>query len=351
VPFDRPTLTELQAQAETDVASHLGLGSLLRRGMLRVIARAAAGLAHLLHGHVDWAARQLFPDTADGDELGRWADIFGVPRLPAERADGTVRFTGTDGTAIAAGATLRRSDAAEFRTTDSGSISGGVLDLPAEASLPGLDGDTSSGAGALTLSPAVAGASSSAEVLAPGLEGGSDREDDESLRARLLVAMRAGRRGGSAGDYEAWVLSFAYVSQAFVERIADGPGTVWITFLVSSGSTAPIPDAAQVAEVQAYVDERRPITADVLVYAPGVLEVDVTLSIAPDTLAVRAAIEASLQDLLAREGSPGATVYLSHFQEAISQAAGEVDHALAAPAADVAVPIGSVAALGALVFT
>lgn len=351
MPFNRPTLVELQEQAEADLAGRLGLGALLRRGVLRALARMVAGLVHLLHGHLAWIVRQALPDTADEEELERWAGLYGMARKVAEHASGSVEFTGTDGASIPTGTKLRRADAAEFQTTEDGVVASGVATVAVEAVLPGAAGDTSAGLGALQLSPALAGIALDVEVLAPGLLGGTDAETDEELRERLVARLRAGSRGGSAADYETWALEVPGVSEAWALPLHLGPGTVGVTFFVSSGSTAPIPDAGQVAEVQAYIDDRRPVTAIATVFAPGEEPVDVTLSITPDTPAVRAAVQASLEELFDREAAPGATILLSHLNEAVSSAAGETDHSITVPAADVTVAAGSIAVLGTLTFT
>lgn len=77
------------------------------------------------------------------------------------------------------------------------------------------------------------------------------------------------------------------------------------------------------------------MTADVNVLAPTAVPLDFTIHVDPDTASVRAAVEAELVDLLAREGSPGGTLRLSRIREAISRAAGESFHTMTVPAADV----------------
>ncbi|MDX9862130.1 MAG: hypothetical protein RBS99_14555, partial [Rhodospirillales bacterium] len=63
------------------------------------------------------------------------------------------------------------------------------------------------------------------------------------------------------------------------------------------------------------------------------------------------AIEAEIRDLLRREAEPGGTILLSHIREAISIAAGEYDHALAAPAADLAHDTGEIAVFGGITWS
>ena len=76
--------------------------------------------------------------------------------------------------------------------------------------------------------------------------------------------------------------------------------------------------------------------------------VDFTLRVVPDTAAVRAGVLSSLVDLLRRESEPGGTLLLSHIKEAISRVAGETDHVLSAPVADVVLGTGEFAVMGAI---
>ena len=59
----------------------------------------------------------------------------------------------------------------------------------------------------------------------------------------------------------------------------------------------------------------------------------------------------SLQDLIRRESEPGGTLLVSHIREAISTAAGETDHELVTPVADVTVQATQITTYGATTFT
>lgn len=112
--------------------------------------------------------------------------------------------------------------------------------------------------------------------------------------------------------------------------------------------TAKVPDAGEVAAVQAYINALRPVTAVVTVAAPAAVPLNFTIDLVPDTAANRAAVEAELRDMLLREAAPGATILLSHIREAISLATGETDHILSVPAANVTHTTGQMATFGAI---
>jgi uncharacterized phage protein gp47/JayE len=107
-----------------------------------------------------------------------------------------------------------------------------------------------------------------------------------------------------------------------------------------------------VQRVYEYIKERCPVTAGpgLYVFTPDIFPVDITVRIVPDTPAVRANALAELADVFAREAAPGATVVRSHLTEALSLAAGEHDHELLSPTANIKPAYYQLPALGAVVF-
>jgi uncharacterized phage protein gp47/JayE len=178
-----------------------------------------------------------------------------------------------------------------------------------------------------------------------GLVGGSDVESDESLLERLLFRIRKPPQGGAAHDYEAWAREVPGVTRVWVYPLWMGVGTVGV-FFVRDGDDDVIPSPAEVATVQAHIEARRPVTAEVYVLAPTPRPVNVRLRVTPDTPEVRTAVEAELRDLVRREGQPGSVLLRSHITEAISLASGEFDHMLEAPAGDVVTQPGEMPVLG-----
>lgn len=106
--------------------------------------------------------------------------------------------------------------------------------------------------------------------------------------------------GGSADDYETWALEVPGVTRAWCRRNFLGPGTVGL-FVMRDDDANPIPDVAQLAEVKAYIEPLRPVTAELYVLAPVQVTVVYEIRLTPDTSAVRAAVAVQLQDLHNRE--------------------------------------------------
>jgi len=345
--FQRPTLTEIIDRTFSDLTSRLSLqGALLRRSVVGVLARVLAGAAHMLHGHLDWIAKQAIPDTAD-EWLPRWASIWGVARKDAEFASGSASFVGTiNGIVIPAGTVLKRSDGVEYETQADATVTAGAATASVKAIDAGSAGNADAGT-ALTLVFPIAGVNSAATVDADGITNGSEIEGNDSLRTRMLDRIQQPPHGGADFDYLTWALEVPGVTRAWVYPLHLGAGTVGITF-VRDNDASLIPDAAEVEAVQDYIDARRPVTAEAFVFAPVAETLNFTIAVTPSTAAIKAAIEAELRDFLARESEPGGTLYLSRINEVISIAAGEFDHTLTSPSADVVKATGHLAVMGTI---
>ncbi len=334
MPFTRPSLLELIERVDAELATRLGLGALLRRSVLGAVARVVAGASHQLHGHLDWISDQVFPDTADAEHLERWASIWGVPRKPATHAEGSIVVSGLADTVVPAGARWIRPTGEEYASTAEVILVSGSGVVPIEALEPGAAGNAAEGS-VLTVQGVVPGLVASATVAVGGLSGGADAETDAALRERILARIQEPPMGGAAHDYVAWALAVPGVTRAWVQPLWEGPGTVRVIVVTDDADDGPSPSSSKLLEVAAYIEERRPVTASVTVAAPQLVPLGLTLTITPDTSDVRAAVEASIEDLLRREAEPGGTLLISHIREAISTAPGEQDHVLTFPTVDV----------------
>lgn len=343
--FSRPTLAELVARARDDLLSRLALDDPLRRSDAEAYALVNAGSAHSLYGYIAWLARQVIIDTADFEFLERWGSIWGINRKPAAPATGIVTFTVLAGSVIPSGTILNAFDGRQYATTADATGVAPTYTAPVSAVVAGAAGNRNAGQTLSLVSP-VAGVQTAA--TAGLLSGGADIESDAALRLRLLARIRQPPQGGSANDYVTWAIEVAGVTRAWCYPLEMGEGTVVVRFVRDNDAGSIIPDAGEVATVQAYIAARRPATAVVTVVAPVAAPIAYTIHLNPDTPAIRLAVTAQLTDLLTREAIPGGTILYSHIQEAISVAAGEFDHTLTVPAADVTNATGLIATMGVI---
>ncbi len=72
---------------------------------------------------------QIFPQTATGIYLERWASFFGITRAEAEKSSGLVVFTGVAGTSIPASTLVQRADSVEYTTLSNKTISSQTVNV------------------------------------------------------------------------------------------------------------------------------------------------------------------------------------------------------------------------------
>ena len=346
--FNRPVLPELIQRVRNDVLSRLSAEDVLRRTDAKVYARVMGGVAHGLYGFIEWLSKQVIYDTAEAEYLERWCSIWGINRKVAAPATGTVTYTVQAGSLIPSGTLLQALDGVQYQTSTDATVSASTATASVTALVPAAAGNRATGQNLTLVSPVVDVQST---VIAGLLSGGVDVETDDALRARLLARIQQPPHGGASSDYTVWAMEVPGVTRAWVYPAELGLGTVTVRFVRDNDGTgtAIIPDAGEVAAVQAYIDARRPVTAKLTVVAPAAVPINFTIQgLVPATLTVQAAVQAELADLLLREAVPGGIILLSHIRAAISAAAGETDYVLIAPLANVNNSTGNVSTMGAI---
>jgi len=355
MPFSRSTLREIVTRTESDVQSRLpGTDARLRRNLLNIINRAYSGAVHGLYGYLDWLSNQIIMDTAEDEVLDRHANIYlKQPRKDAGPSQGNVACSGVDTTLIPAGSLLQRSDSIEFSTDADATIVAGSVTVAVTSVTGGVDTNTAAASTLQFVSP-IPGINSSAAVDIAGLIGGVDKENNEDLYNRLKARIQKPPQGGAKHDYIAWALEVIGVTRAWCYPLEDGAGTVKVRFMMDDKYADGIPLAADVTDVHDYVETLRPVGLAVGGYttvAPAPSPINFTISVTPNTTAVQDAIKAELADLIKRDSEPGGIIRISRLREAISLAAGETDHVLTAPAADVTHTTNQIATMGTVTFS
>lgn len=350
MPFARPSLPELIDRVATDISGRVtGVQSaVLRRSLLGILARSEAGAVHMLYGFLEWAAKQAIIDTAEKEYLERWAAIWKVFRKAADYSTGAALLAGAVGSTLPAGTILQRQDGVQYRVLADAVFTDITLQPTVVAVEAGSAGDAPAGTPLFLLSP-VAGVQSTCSA-ATDIDGGLDVETDAQLLSRLLKRIRQTPHGGASSDYELWALEVPGVTRVWVYPLQMGAGTVTVLF-VCDGEADIIPDVAKVAEVQAYIDARRPVTAEVFVAAPVADPLNLAVKLSPNTAAVQAAVRAEVADLIVRDSKPGSPTLISRLREAVSIAAGEADNQITDPTADVAHATGHMAVPGTITFS
>lgn len=342
MPYEMPTLPALITRTQSDFERNAP--DALRRSDAKVASRVLSGAAYGLYGHQEWIARQSHPATCDEEMLLKWAEWrLKDGRKAAVPAVGPIVVIGANNALVDAGMVYQHQDGRRYVVTVTTRLVGGTAQVPVRAEEPGALGNVESGQ-LTAVSPAL-GVNPEATIGADGLAGGADQEEIEQLRTRVRAAFQNPSKVGSGADFEEWALEVPGVTRAWALSRWMGPGTFGLMF-VCDGDEDIFPSAEKVAEVQAYLDIKRPVTAEVYAFAPINRVISFTIKLTPDSAALRVEVRKSLATLIADEGGPGSRLYRTHIRSAISNTPGETDHDLPVPAADVLVANNEMGTLG-----
>lgn len=330
MPFERPSIETIKDRIEKGIEARLfGKLALLRNAVLRILARVFAGAIHGNYGYIEYIIKYiLFPTSAEGIYLDNpHGAMWGITRNPGSYASGTVIFTGTNGIIIPIDTRLQNEDGIEYGTTIPVTISGGIASATVQAIESGETGNfirtNPPDPIYLQMVSPIAGVDDEIEVDGD-ITGGADAESDDEYRDRILQRIQSTPAGGSASDYVTWALSYSGVNRAWCYPLANGPGTV--TVVITAEGDDPVPSSLLLTDVQGYIDDLRPVTADLTVAsitnysdAPGKALFNMTLRITPAGSDYQSAIEENIRSLLLPY-KPGTTIPISQIRAAISNA-------------------------------
>lgn len=344
----RPTLREIIQRVRADVTAELD--DPLRRSDAEVYARAYAGAVHGVNGHIEYLERNMLPDLCDEQWLLRHAGMKKCPRKEAQPAAGWMRISGvSDGITVAAGAVavFQGRSPIQYVATETATSSGGILRLPITCSETGYHTNLDDSEG-LILSEPVPGLSSSG--VADSVQGGTDLENLDDWRARVLDRWYYIPQGGADADYVTWAEEVPGVTRAWCYRSWMGIGTVGV-FVVDDNSEAMVPSPSILEAARQQIEPLAPVAGGEL-YLLGInlKQVDHHIRVTPDTPAVRSAVTAALREFYRREGGPEQSIAPSRLSEAISAANGEYKHQVLSPSEEFSTAKGEVVALGAMVW-
>ncbi|QHC36467.1 baseplate J/gp47 family protein [Komagataeibacter xylinus] len=368
MPYQQPTLSDLQAQGLNDiVATNITQGrALFPRSVLRALTWC---FANLTWGNYDFLAscyRQAVPFTATDEALDGWGAMREILRKDATAATGTVQFTGaTPQKPLPMGTVIMRADGLDYITTaDAAADATGTLSAPVTCQTTGATGNCDAGI-AFSLLTAISGLPAQGVALA-AFTGGADMETDSEYRTRVLAAYASRAGGGRQDDYVEWAEDVAGVTRAWCNPNGFGPGTVVVYFMMDDAEAANggypqgtdggaadetryAPATGDQLTVADAIYPQRPATALVIACAPTPCPIDVTVrNLSPNTTAQITAMETALADLFYREGTPlGMTLAQSDIEDALLSTG--ASFTMVSPAGPTDIPVGSLPSVGAVV--
>lgn len=344
--YVRPSYPELKARIDTDLAA---MPSVLRGPLSAAWGRAC----HSQHGFLEWIDKQCSPLTCELERLYDWAALYGVDRLAATPATGTVLATGTPGTALLADTVIRGLNGLDYTVLAAVTLGVGTTPVVVRCVTLGSIGNLLS-AQTLTLVDPVPGVNSTLTVDVSGIGGGAEIESLEDWRVRVADEWRTmvtrGARSGKPEDYQFWAkTAHPSVTTALVQVHALGMGTV-IVRPICNTLTDRLPTPAVIDAVSVFLLDIVPATADWSVVAPIVHTVTVSIDLFPgyDTSDNRNAIAAALSALVLAKPSETSLLAMAEIDAAIATVT--TQYTRIAPVADIPIGAGEVLVLQPVVW-
>jgi uncharacterized phage protein gp47/JayE len=335
MPFDRPTITTIKERIEKGIEARLfGKVALLRVAILRILARVFAGAIHGNYGYLEWLSRQLFVSTAETEYLDRHGLMWDIERRAGSFASGTAIFFGTESATVPEDTRVQNENGVEYGTITDALIVGGSANIEIQAIESGIDGNyvRPNPGDTLTLQLISPVSEIYDDVNVDGdITGGTDSEDDETYRARILQRIQTIPAGGAEADYVRWATEFTGVERAWCYPLEDGPGTV-VTVITASGDD-PVPSSLLLTDVDAYISERKPVTASHRTasiqdysYADGKTILTMSIRITPLSSNIQQNIITNISQLFLPH-RPGTDIPISQIRAAISNT-GVIDYSI-----------------------
>lgn len=211
-----------------------------------------------------------FADTSHGEYLTMIAKQYGVIRKEATKAIGvlTVKGTGT----IYAGAIFATERGIQFTATENTDIKDtGQIQIEAitAGNIGNVEAETIK-----VISMSIPGINS--VINSEPTMGGYDEETDAELLDRYLFKVRNPATSGNKNNYELWAREIEGVGGARCIPLWNGNGTVKIVIIDANLNVA---DETLLNKVRAYLEEEKPIGADLTVVSATAVNVKVAANI------------------------------------------------------------------------
>ncbi|RUM91062.1 MAG: hypothetical protein DSZ27_07325 [Thiomicrospira sp.] len=244
----QPSLQTLIARAKATLVNKFGVVN----PAIDAIAAAIGGGNYGNYAYQDYLFKQLNPETCGEEWLYLWASRLNTERVSAVASSGTVNFSGFTGTvSVPSGTILKTQNNTQYRVTAETDASQPV---PIESVITGAEYDLPAGVN-LYLVTAVTGLDPSS-ITTNDISGGSDIEDLEHWRTRVIAAFNEQQAIGRPKDYVTWAIS-AHPDIDFAFERDNYPDTGKVTVYVGNKSASPLLSAAVKQTAQDYINSKR----------------------------------------------------------------------------------------------
>lgn len=241
--YKKKTLKNIQSDIVSDYTTRIkketGVEApLLPKAVVRSLAWAVAGVASMYQNYLAWVYLQILPQTCSLPVLKMWGSLFGIEYKTGTKTTLQIELSNVTASSIIAG-TLWKStkNGVVYASLSTGVPIDGVVTLSVEAKIAGPIGNLNPG-DELDITNPFEGVPDKA-IVKSVLVTGSNDEDVEDYRARVLMAFKRKAQGGSIVDYYLWSTEVAGISDAFPYVLESGTIVVYLVALGSGKNRTP----------------------------------------------------------------------------------------------------------------
>ena len=243
--------------------------------VVRSIFNAVAAILARLYYNVHTIYRASRILTASGTDLEKLVAARSIKRRSASKATVKLKFSGTNGTNVPSGTQASTKDGITFSTTAAGTISGGSVELDAEADTAGKSGNVN----AKTITIMVSSVSGVDSVTnEKQSSGGFDAETDEQLRNRAVNQLATLSQGIQA-SYSAWAVE-ANNEVLKAKARYNPPGysdkTVVVYPVKDNGGTF---DTTELGNIETYIQTKAPLGLEINAENVAYTTIDITAKV------------------------------------------------------------------------
>lgn len=205
---------------------------LLEKAAVKCLCWAFAGSIATVWQSMVWVYKQCFPQTCSLPVLKLWGDLVGVEYIYGQSAQIELSLYDATASTLTTGTVYKDlTSGLIFKTTAQGNKSDGNIVVSAQCTTAGAAGNLPVGS-ELTIANPLDGIPQTATITAVKTEGSED-EDVEHYRPRVLYKFQNKAQGGSVSDYFGWCLEVMGIEDALIYVLTEGIVTI---YLVATGS-------------------------------------------------------------------------------------------------------------------
>lgn len=205
---------------------------LLDKSLVKSIGYALAGVAGCIWKQLVWTYKQVFPQSCNLPALKLWGNLVGVDFKNGQSANLTIVLNDVTAEYLQTGTVYKDLETGLiFKTISQANASDGVIEATVECSTSGPVGNLPTDT-VLNIANPFDGIPQTATVKAVAIQGSED-EDVEAYRKRVLYRFRNKSQCGSPLDYYTWGMETSGVVDILVYVLAEG---VVSLFPITTGS-------------------------------------------------------------------------------------------------------------------